>query len=105
MERINGPGMVRIVGEPATLEQLAEESAELAQAALKLARILRMENPTPVTAAQARQELIEEWTDVYQVAMTELAIMPDFMQIVRKRKRFYDRLCEAGFWDPSLEQN
>ena len=30
----------------AMLEQLAEEAAELSQAALKLARVLRGENPT-----------------------------------------------------------
>lgn len=34
------------IGTPAVLEQLAEESAELAQAALKLSRKLRGENPT-----------------------------------------------------------
>lgn len=36
------------IGLPATLEQLAEEAAELSQAALKVARIIRRENPTPV---------------------------------------------------------
>lgn len=36
-------------GEPALLEQLAEECSELAQAALKLARLERGENPTPKT--------------------------------------------------------
>ena len=41
------------VGKPAVLEQLAEECAELAHAALKLARILRAENPTPVTLEDA----------------------------------------------------
>lgn len=37
------------IGEAACLEQLAEEAAELAQAALKMARIIRGENPTPLT--------------------------------------------------------
>lgn len=37
------------VGESAILEQLAEECAELAKAALKLSRVMRKENPTPVT--------------------------------------------------------
>lgn len=36
-----------MIGTAALLEQLAEESAELAQAALKMARKLRNENPTP----------------------------------------------------------
>ena len=42
--------MIEKIGKPAMLEQLAEEAAELSQAALKLARVIRNENPTPVTA-------------------------------------------------------
>ena len=41
--------IVETIGSAAVLEQLAEESAELAQAALKLARKLRGVNPTPKT--------------------------------------------------------
>jgi len=52
------------IGEAALLEQLAEESAELAQAALKMARKLRGENPTPVTHAEAMEHLREEIGDV-----------------------------------------
>ena len=52
------------IGEPAVLEQLAEECTELAKAAQKLARILREENPTPVTRAVARAALTEEKEDV-----------------------------------------
>lgn len=37
----------------ALLEQAAEEAAELAQACLKLARVYRGENPTPVTEEKA----------------------------------------------------
>ena len=48
----------------AALEQMAEEAAELAQAALKLARILREENPTPVTEDAAELALQEEHCDV-----------------------------------------
>lgn len=36
---------VRFLGEPAVLEQLAEECAELAQAALKMARLQRGDKP------------------------------------------------------------
>lgn len=39
--------VLEMIGTAALLEQLAEESAELAQAALKMARKLRNENPTP----------------------------------------------------------
>lgn len=52
------------VGKPAVLEQLAEECAELAHAALKLARILRDENPTPVTLEDALTCFYEEVHDV-----------------------------------------
>ncbi len=52
------------IGIPATLEQLAEEASELSQAALKLARVYRGENPTPVSADQALDSLVEETADV-----------------------------------------
>ena len=52
------------IGEPAVLEQLAEECTELAQAALKLARILREENPTPISRKEAREKLVDEKQDV-----------------------------------------
>ena len=45
--------MIEAIGSAAMLEQLAEESAELAQAALKAARILRDDNLTPVTLPEA----------------------------------------------------
>ena len=37
--------VLEMIGTAALLEQLAEESAELAQAALKMARKIRNENP------------------------------------------------------------
>lgn len=46
------------------LAQLAEESAELAQAALKLRRAMDDVNPTPVTEAEAWENLIKEYADV-----------------------------------------
>jgi len=57
-------GIVEQIGEAAALEQLAEESAELAKAALKLARIVRAENPTPVDYDTAFCSLLEELGDV-----------------------------------------
>ena len=56
-------------GEPATLELLAEESAELAHAALKLARVLRGENPTPLTSGEATVKLHAEIADILSVIM------------------------------------
>ena len=44
--------------------QLAEECAELGKAALKLTRIYRGVNPTPVTRTEAFQNLLEEMADV-----------------------------------------
>ena len=52
------------IGEPAMLEQIAEECAELAHSALKLARFLRDENPTPAPEAEIRQSFLEEVADV-----------------------------------------
>ena len=43
--------------------QIAEEAAELAQAALKLRRAITQTNPTPVTAEKAADNLIEEYGD------------------------------------------
>lgn len=52
------------LGEPALLEQLAEECSELAHAALKLARLERGENPTPKTEEECVENLLEELGDV-----------------------------------------
>ena len=52
------------IGLPAVLEQLAEECAELAQASLKYARLLRGDNPTPKTKEQCIDDLTEEIADV-----------------------------------------
>ncbi len=49
LENTNIRTVCDMIGEPAVYEQLAEECSELAKAALKMARILRNENPTPVT--------------------------------------------------------
>ena len=44
--------------------QIAEEAAELAQAALKLRRAITQTNPTPVTVDEAIQNFVEEYGDV-----------------------------------------
>lgn len=44
--------------------QLAEEAAELAQAALKLRRVITGTNPTPVSADVAKHALNEEIVDI-----------------------------------------
>ena len=57
-----------LLGEEELLCQLAEEAAELAQAALKYRRCITGKNPTPVTLEEARANLIEEMSDVWLIA-------------------------------------
>lgn len=77
------------------LAQLAEECAELSQAALKLRRALTGINPTPVAADEARRNLVEEAADVYNV-MGLLLDAEDNAEIYsiirRKKKRWLNRL-------------
>lgn len=80
----------------AVLEQLAEEAAELAQAALKLARILRGENPTPKTAEEAAEHLSEEAADVL-VCMDVLVAATNYLTCIdetvdAKKMRWLERL-------------
>lgn len=58
--------IVERIGEPAFLEQLAEECSELAQAALKTARKYRGENPTPKTIDECYDALQEEEENNYK---------------------------------------
>lgn len=81
----------KIIGKAALLEQLAEEATELAQAALKQARILRRENPTPITEQEAQLNITEEFTDVIHCAR-ELELDIDESQILYKSKRWIDRI-------------
>lgn len=85
--------MIEKIEAAAMLEQLAEESTELAHAALKLARIERGENPTPVLKEVAMDHLIEEYTDVVQCA-EELRLVPNREQIKLKKMRFEERWKE-----------
>ena len=72
--------IIEEIGEAAMLEQLAEECTELAKAALKMARIIRKENPTPVTEK-----------DVVQCA-GELSLTVDEEQMARKHERWEKRV-------------
>ena len=77
--------IVEKIGLPATLEQLAEECVELAQAALKYARMLRGENPTPKSEEQLRNSLMEELADV-EVCST---ILPDSIMDEARFEAYY----------------
>lgn len=92
--------VLNTIGEPAVLEQLAEECAELAQAALKLARIERGENPTPVQWIAAQRLLLEEIADVevcLSVLSTGNVLNLEYVQNVEdlKLKRWKNRLEAA----------
>ena len=84
--------ILETIGEPAVLEQLAEECTELAQAALKLARILREENPTPVSRKEAREHLNDEKQDV----MNCLYVHGNVGLNYEKLKRWEDRIVSCG---------
>ena len=77
------------------LAQLAEECAELSQAALKLRRALTGINPTPVAADEARRNLAEEAADVYNVLglLLDAEDNAEIYSIIRRKKeRWLKRL-------------
>lgn len=75
------------------LEQMAEEAAELAQAALKVIRALGLsENFTPVSDEEAWAALREEFNDVLLIASV-IGISVDEEQYNAKLMRWADRLA------------
>ena len=56
--------------------QLAEEAAELAIAANKLRRAISGVNPTPVTEAEAKRNIVEELADVTLCAVLLFGVQP-----------------------------
>ena len=89
---------IKNLSEPVRLEQLAEECAELGHAALKLARILRGENPTPVGEAEARGRLTEEVADVMVTvdSLMDTRMLRDIgSYCTEKKERWEQRLKQA----------
>lgn len=83
------------VSERTLLEQLAEEAAELSEAALKLIRAASLsdDNPTPITEGEAINHLVEEFNDVCLIAyVIGMEMTKPFSN--SKAKRWYDRLTE-----------
>lgn len=79
-------------------EQLAEESAELAQAAIKTIRAAGYtRNKTPVTREEAAKDLLEEMTDV--VILLDLIVdierLVAFNELNPKWERWVKRLEES----------
>lgn len=88
--------VLSVLSERELLEQLAEEAAELAKAALKCIRAEKLSNnTTPISAGQARTNLQEEFSDVLAVA--ELLELVD-CQNEKKWQRWAERL---GYKDES----
>lgn len=79
---------------PALYEQLAEEAAEMAHAALKMARIWRKENPTPVQWQEGFNRLTEEISDVMLV-LDVLGLEKDQEIVDQKIDRWLDRIREG----------
>lgn len=82
----------RMLSSAELLAQLAEEAAELSQAALKLRRALDGSNPTPKTVAEAALDLQEELSDVTLCAKL-LNLNPDTDVMEAKCKQWVNRLC------------
>ena len=85
------------LSERAILEQMAEEAAELAQAALKMIRASSRENPTPVTPEDAYRNIIEEYADIslclialgYDTGKDQLLVT---QTMNKKQKRWVERI-------------
>ena len=78
------------------LAMLAEECAELAQAALKLRRVIDGTNPTPVSYHLAMKRLHEEVADVNLCIDQIHCLDDDKLEEIRKTKlaRWLTRLME-----------
>lgn len=92
--------IVEQYGQEYVLRQLAEESAELCQAALKLVRV--MNNETPVTQADAQNRLLEEIADVeVMLNVLKSAVLNDrgvskIAEVYRKKEdRMIERMIEG----------
>ena len=77
------------------LAGLAEEAAELAQAALKYRRALDQTNPTPVNEDDAYEHLSEEIADV-KLYCSLLSLNPGHISEIMRRK--------MGRWERRLEE-
>ena len=75
------------IPEEVLFAQLAEEAAELAQAALKVYRILDGRNPARVRLSEARANLMEEVADIIN-CLQMLSISPnasDYQETIRQK--------------------
>lgn len=93
------------------LAQMAEEAAELAQAALKLRRAMDNTNPTPKSIGECGNNLIEEYADVLvclrvfsQSVRIDWNALKDELKDIGEAKyaRWLTRLQEAHHDEPDL---
>ena len=94
--RIAGREISELVPSGEILAQIAEEAAELSQAALKLRRALTKTNPTPVSPTDAWEKMMEEYADV-MLAVGVFTVDEVRVQDIRLRKsaRWLKRLRET----------
>lgn len=101
--------ILEMIGTAALLEQLAEESAELAQAALKMARKIRNENPTPKSHTDCVVNLQEEIADVELCISVLPAALHDPAEIGRtmaaRHRRWNERLHDEKLWEVSSHED
>lgn len=101
--------ILEMIGTAALLEQLAEESAELAQAALKMARKIRNENPTLKSHADCVANLQEEIADVELCISVLPAALHDPAEVGRtmaaKHRRWNERLHDEKLWEVSNHED
>lgn len=79
------------------LAMLGEEAAELAQAALKLRRVLDNLNPTRISYTEAVRNLNEEWADVL-LTIRQLSLINEeevLMFMHQKNERWVNHLIQS----------
>lgn len=82
--------------------ELAEEAAELSQAALKMCRVTSPTNPTPKTYEDALNDLIEEYTDVVNIAEKLLKLKANETLGNRKLERWVSRIDGTSLLDKTF---
>ena len=95
------------LSDPELLAQLAEEAAELAQAAIKMRRVMDGENPTPVTFQEAHNNILEEICDVETCVAALLYNTPTAVKVradlrAKKLERWAGRLLGTEAKDGQL---
>lgn len=85
--------IIDVIGQPAMLEMLAEECTELGHAALKMARYLRKENPTPDTELTCIAHLIEECADV-EWCIDQITGIVDSITVENLKEYKQQRACK-----------